>query len=65
MFCIVPEVPRPIEKTPSKGLVNMMFGAVSSTVKYGNNVIGAVQKKTNGVVSSLPTKALYFGQSPS
>ncbi|PSN36565.1 hypothetical protein C0J52_09140 [Blattella germanica] len=50
-FLIVPDVRRTVEKTPSKGLVNLMFGAVSSTVKYGNNVLDAVQKKTNGVVS--------------
>jgi hypothetical protein len=42
-----------------------MFGAMSSTVKYGNQMVDVVQKKTNGVVSSLPTKALYFGQSTS
>jgi len=28
-------------------------------------MVDVVQKKTNGVVSSLPTKALYFGQSTS
>jgi hypothetical protein len=28
-------------------------------------VLDVVQKKTNGIVSTLPTKALYFGQSPS
>jgi hypothetical protein len=61
----VPESPSRIEKAPPKGLVNRMFGAMSSTVRYGNQMLDVVQKKTNGVVSSLPSKALYFGQSPS
>jgi hypothetical protein len=62
----VSELPPVHEKsTPPKGLVNRMFGAVSSTVRYGNQMLDVVQKKTNGVVSSLPTKALYFGQTPS
>jgi hypothetical protein len=62
----VPELPARIEKPVSaKGLVNRMFGAVSSTVRYGNQMVDVVQKKTNGVVSSLPTKTLYFGQSTS
>lgn len=65
-FLVVPELPPRIEKpVTSKGLVNRMFGAMSSTVKYGNQMVDVVQKKTNGVVSSLPTKALYFGQSTS
>jgi hypothetical protein len=60
----VPEsVPRIEKPVPPKGLVNRMFGAMSSTVRYGNQVVDVVQKKTNGVVSSLPTKALHFGQS--
>jgi hypothetical protein len=62
----VPELPPVNEKPVSpKGLVNRMFGAMSSTVRYGNQMLDVVQKKTNGVVSSLPTKALYFGQTPS
>ncbi|BES92914.1 ABC1 family [Nesidiocoris tenuis] len=40
------------------GLVNRMFGAVSSTVKYGTGVIDVVHKKTNGFTS----RALSFGQ---
>jgi hypothetical protein len=64
-FLTVPELPLPVEKAPSKGLVNRMFGAMSSTMRYGNQMLDVVQKKTNGVVSSLPSKALSFGQSPS
>ncbi|CAG9769413.1 unnamed protein product [Ceutorhynchus assimilis] len=40
--------------SPSKRLINGLFGAVSNTVKYGNSVIDSVQKKTNGVVNSIP-----------
>jgi len=66
IFLTVPELPpRTGKPVPPKGLVNRMFGAVSSTVRYGNQMVDVVQKKTNGVVSSLPTKALYFGQSTS
>ncbi|XP_066262403.1 epoxide hydrolase 4-like isoform X1 [Euwallacea similis] len=46
-------LPNPIE-SPSKRLFHGLFGAVSNTVKYGNSVIGTVQKKTNGVVNSIP-----------
>ena len=35
--------------------------SLSTTVKYGNQVIDAVQKRTNGVVNGLPMKALYLG----
>ncbi|KAL1454913.1 hypothetical protein WDU94_009042 [Cyamophila willieti] len=41
------------------GLVGKMYGAVTNTVKYGNQVIENVQKTTNNVVS----KAFYFGPS--
>jgi hypothetical protein len=44
-----------LERSASKGIVNRMFGAVSSTVKYGNSVLDTVHKKTNGVVGSIPT----------
>lgn len=43
-------------KANSKGLMNRMIGAVSTTVKYGNSVLDSVQKKTNGVVNSLPNR---------
>jgi hypothetical protein len=59
------DLPQRTERPQPKGLVNRMFGAMSSTVRYGNQVLDVVQKKTNGIVSTLPTKALYFGQSPS
>ncbi|XP_060524172.1 epoxide hydrolase 4-like [Cylas formicarius] len=39
----------------STRLLNGFLGAVSNTVKYGTSVIGTVQKKTNGVVNSIPT----------
>ncbi|KRT79456.1 hydrolase [Oryctes borbonicus] len=39
------------ERSPSKRLMDKMFGAVSSTVKYGNSVLDSVNKKANGVVS--------------
>lgn len=64
-FLTVPELPPRIEKAPCKSLVNRMFGAMSSTVKYGNQMLDVVQKKTNGIVSNLPSKTLYIGQSPS
>lgn len=41
------------------GLVGKMYGAVSNTVKYGNQIIESVQKSTNKVVSN----AFYFGPS--
>nr|CAI5825693.1 unnamed protein product [Callosobruchus analis] len=47
-----------IEKSPSKRLMQGLLGAVSSTVKYGNSVIDNVQKKTNGMVGSIPTMGL-------
>ncbi|XP_075226294.1 epoxide hydrolase 4-like isoform X2 [Lycorma delicatula] len=47
------------QKTPSGGLVFKMFDAVSSTMKYGNQVLDIVQKKTNGLTS----KAFYVGES--
>lgn len=37
----------------SKGLMDRMFGAVSTTVKYGNTVLDTVQKRTNGVVGTI------------
>lgn len=40
--------------SPSKRFIDGFFGAVSNTVKMGNSVIGTVQKKTNGVVNSIP-----------
>ncbi|XP_017785721.1 PREDICTED: epoxide hydrolase 4-like [Nicrophorus vespilloides] len=36
-----------VQRSPSKGLMDRMFGAVSTTVKYGNSVLDTVQKKTN------------------
>ncbi|KAH1021345.1 hypothetical protein HUJ04_010873 [Dendroctonus ponderosae] len=41
-------------RSTSQRLINGLFGAVSNTVKYGNSVLGIVQKKTNGVVNSIP-----------
>lgn len=38
---------------PKQGLMDRMFGAVSTTVKLGNSVIDSVQKRTNGVVGSI------------
>lgn len=48
-----------ITRIEQTGLVGKMYGAVSNTVKYGNQVIENVQKTTNNVVS----KAFYFGPS--
>lgn len=45
---------RTLDRPQSKGLMDRMLGAVSNTVKYGNSVIDSVQKRTNGVVSSIP-----------
>jgi len=41
------------------------LGSLSNTVKYGNQMIDAVHKRTNGVVNVLPSKALYLGQTTS
>lgn len=46
-----PAVTKSPERNITKGFMNRMFGAVSSTVKYGNSVLEGVQKRTNGVVS--------------
>lgn len=48
-------VPKSPEKTLTKGLMDRMFGAVSSTVKYGNSVLDVVQKRTTSYVS-LPNR---------
>lgn len=50
--------PFPLSKSNSDGLVYRMFGAVTSTVKYGNTVIDAVQKRTG----DLATRALSMRQ---
>lgn len=39
----------------SNRLMQGFLGAVSNTVKYGNSVIDSVQKRTNGVVNSIPS----------
>lgn len=49
---------RNIERSHGKGLMDRMLGAVSNTVKYGNSVIDSVQKRTNGVVNSIPNISL-------
>lgn len=54
---------RSLEKSPSKGIMDRMFGAVSNTVKYGNSVLDTVQKRTNGVVGSIPSIGLALTQS--
>lgn len=38
------------------------FGSLGNTVKYGNHMFDAVHKKTSGVVSVLPSKVFYLGQ---
>lgn len=38
------------------------FGSLGNTVKYGNHMFDAVNKKTSGVVSALPSKIFYLGQ---
>ncbi|KAI4458228.1 epoxide hydrolase [Holotrichia oblita] len=48
------------DRSPSKRLMDKMFGAMSSTVKYGNSVLDSVNKRTNGVVS-IPSS---FGLPP-
>ncbi|XP_043281644.1 epoxide hydrolase 4-like [Venturia canescens] len=53
-----------LEKSPSKGIVSSWLGSLSSTVKYGNQMFDAVHKRTNGVVTALPNKVLYLGQTP-
>ncbi|CAG5101066.1 Similar to Ephx4: Epoxide hydrolase 4 (Mus musculus) [Cotesia congregata] len=58
-FLIGPPVPS--EKTNGKSIVSTWLGSLSSTVKYGNQMIDAVHKKTNDVVSHLPHKVPYLG----
>lgn len=53
---------RTTERSPSKGIMDRMFGAVSTTVKYGNSVLDSVQKRTNGVVGSIPSIGLALTQ---
>lgn len=53
---------KPPEITPAKGIVSSWLGSLSNTVKYGNQVIDAVHKRTNNVVNVLPNKVLYLGQ---
>jgi len=38
------------------------LGSLSNTVKYGNQMIDAMHKRTNDIVNVLPSKALYLGQ---
>ncbi|KAG7206973.1 hypothetical protein KM043_000864 [Ampulex compressa] len=51
-----------LERTTSKGLVSSWLGSLSNTVKYGNQMFDAVQKKSNSVANVLPSKVLYLGQ---
>ncbi|XP_050306161.1 epoxide hydrolase 4-like [Anthonomus grandis grandis] len=52
------EIKNILTYSPSKRLINGLFGAVSNTVKIGNSVIGSMQKKTNDVVNSIPSFTL-------
>lgn len=51
-----------IEKASSKNIMSSWLEPFSKTVKYGNHMFDAVHKKTNDVVSVLPSKILYLGQ---
>lgn len=51
-----------VEKSPTKSIVSSWIGSLTTTVKYGNQMFDAVQKRTNGVVHGLPSKVLYLGQ---
>ncbi|CAH0559222.1 unnamed protein product [Brassicogethes aeneus] len=42
-----------VDRSPSKYLMDRMFGAVSNISTYGNSVLDSVQKRTNGVVNNL------------
>lgn len=55
-FLIRKGSPKGVDRTPTKGIMDRMFVAVTNTVKYGNSVLDNVQKKTNGVVGSISTK---------
>lgn len=61
-LCIGQSPPKSPEKYLSKGIMDRMFGAVTTTVKYGNSVLDSVQKRTNGVVS-IPTRAVNMNSS--
>ncbi|RZF34868.1 hypothetical protein LSTR_LSTR012865 [Laodelphax striatellus] len=56
---LVGNITPPATQTPSGGIVYRMFGAVSSTMKYGNQMMDVVSKRTNGISS----KAITVGQS--
>lgn len=45
---------RKLERSPSKGLIDSLFGAVTGW----NNVLDSVQKRTNGVVGNIPSLGL-------
>ncbi|XP_066591187.1 epoxide hydrolase 4-like [Prorops nasuta] len=53
--------PSSLERNPTKNIMSSWLGSLSSTVKYGNQMFDTVHKKTNGVVSALPSKMLYLG----
>ncbi|CAG9860495.1 unnamed protein product [Phyllotreta striolata] len=48
----------------STRLMKGLFGAMSNTVKYGNSVFDHVQKRTNNVVSSIPSIGLLNYSQP-
>ncbi|KYM81266.1 Epoxide hydrolase 4 [Atta colombica] len=51
-----------LSKTPVKSLVSSWLGSLSNTVKYGNQMIDVVHKRTNDIINVLPNKTLYLGQ---
>ncbi|XP_018402391.1 PREDICTED: epoxide hydrolase 4-like isoform X2 [Cyphomyrmex costatus] len=51
-----------LSKTPVKSLMSSWLGSLGNTVKYGNQMIDAMHKRTNDIVNVLPNKALYLGQ---
>ncbi|KAF2886422.1 hypothetical protein ILUMI_19751 [Ignelater luminosus] len=54
------------ERSQSKSIMDRMFGAVSSTVNFGNSMFDTVHKRTkNGVVSSIPAIGLSLAQETS
>ncbi|XP_047104265.1 epoxide hydrolase 4-like isoform X1 [Schistocerca piceifrons] len=63
-FLNVNESPEKVDKPVQKGLMDRMFGAVASTVKYGNQMFDVVQKTSN-IVPGLQRKSSVLGQSAS
>lgn len=57
-----PSKPNSADINLAKGIMDRMFGAVSSTVKYGNSMLDVVQKRTTSY-TSFPIRTIQGQQS--